>query len=137
MGHTVHYAIVVTAISSYLPAVLYKAEEIFGWLPDVSPTVANRYVSFFIYPDGYKEQDPESKVYEWKRRAFVEWLREQIGVDWVEVKYGDDIGDVRIVSDSMGIHRGERKTKVKKRKRNTAKERLKSIERQGEKCKLR
>lgn len=64
--------------------------------------------AFFIAPDGSKEGWDTSNEGDVAREAFVTWLMsdQRVGVwDWVEVQFGDDDGDTKIIRDSDNIVR--------------------------------
>lgn len=122
MGYMRHHAIVVTTYKSELAAEAHKqATALFQSEPGVrafngiSPadmitpvleSPVNGYCSFAILPDGSKEGWADSDVGDTARAEFVKWLESQRYVDgssplaWVEVQYGDDEGETRIVGHS-------------------------------------
>ncbi len=98
MGYINHHAIVVTS-SEYalISAAHADAEGRFG--PLTSPLLLspfNRYLSFFIAPDGSKEGWPESDAGDAKRTAFLDYLDTLAyedgsnSVQFVEIAYDDD-----------------------------------------------
>ena len=103
MGYMVHHTIVVTSYESSIESVHAKAVEIFG--NQVSNTVVskvNGFRSFFIAPDGSKYGWEDSNEGDENRDKFIEWIKSQseFYIDWVEVQYGDDEGDTKIIRDS-------------------------------------
>lgn len=75
-------------------------------ISDVSEQVVNGHRSFAIFPDGSKEGWDTSDAGDDAREEFVAWLRDQAYEDgssplsWVEVQYGDDEGDTRVLACS-------------------------------------
>lgn len=71
----------------------------------------NFYESFFVAPDGSKEFWEISEAGDRLRDEFVAWLNEQrfadgsSPFDWVEVQYGDDERETKIIrhSDEMEL----------------------------------
>lgn len=76
---------------------------------------ANGYGSFMIAPDGSKEGWPTSDDAEHARDAFIEWLDAQRFEDgsslfcWVEVQFGDDKGETKVLRDSDAYRRARLK----------------------------
>ena len=94
MGYMVHHAIIVT--SEYevkITTAHYHAETLFENVSDIIPGTANNSSSFLIPPDGSKEGWFASDDGDERRQKFVEYLRSQNGLSWVEVQFGDDEGD--------------------------------------------
>lgn len=112
MGHVRHHGILVTAWNEdHLKIAHQKATDIFKQLvSDIRESHINGYDSFAIFysfavvPDGSNEWWPDSNAGDANRAAFLAWLRKQESeeryYDWVEVQYGDDGGETRIISDS-------------------------------------
>ena len=118
MGYMVHDAIIVTCFDEKDAKYCRdKAVEIFdqGWTDPANKSVSlvgpimvskvNAYATFFIGPDGSKLGWSDSERGDECRKQYIEWLRslrevDKMYADWVEVQYGDDNGDTRIVSDS-------------------------------------
>ena len=108
MGDIRHRAMVVTSWDrERLTAAHTKAAEFLGHL--VSPVIestSNGYVSFFTAPDGSNLGWVESDFAETSRVAFMTWLDTQRYDDgsspfaWVEVQYGDEEQNTKIVCDS-------------------------------------
>lgn len=107
MGYQRHHAIVVTSWDEKLVGHAHAmASDIF---PAVSPLLeseVNGFTSFFVPPDGSNEGWSESDGADARRARFVAWLDTQrydddsTSISWVEVQYGDENGQTRIVSDS-------------------------------------
>lgn len=94
VGYMRRHAIVVTG-SAYrdsedITRAHNKATEVFPWVSPISPPQVNGERSFFVPPDGSKEGWPESLEGDMRRNAFVEWLKKERCVDWVEVSYAED-----------------------------------------------
>lgn len=111
MGYERHHAIAVTSFDhKALIAARECAVDLFSEtdcaITEITPKAVNGRRSFFIAPDGSKEGWPESDAGDLARRRFVHWLRAQAFKDgssflsWVEVQYGDDCLETKIVSDS-------------------------------------
>jgi hypothetical protein len=72
------------------------AISIFPYVSPLSPETMNGYQSFFIPPDGSKEDWDESEVGDDQRDKFIEQLKLMEYEDgsspicWVEVQFGDD-----------------------------------------------
>ena len=101
MGYIRHHAIVVTGWRSD------EVEEAHGEAVELgcacSPVVASRtngYVSFCVFPDGSKEGWDESEQGNDRRNGLILWMRERVDLDWVEVQYGDDERETKIVRHS-------------------------------------
>lgn len=120
MGYIRHRAIVVTGTyDGWAGRAHAKAEElarehgIGGYAerlvsPLLGPSV-NDTESFFVAPDGSKEGWEMSDEGDAFRDAFVDWLEGQRYEDgssplaWVEVQYGDDNQDTRVIRHSDEI----------------------------------
>lgn len=119
MGYMRHHAIVVTSWDvELLTAAHAKAVELGDRHPnslfetrlfavtEITPDGINGYRSFLVAPDGSKEGWEASEAGDAARAALIEWLNEQryedrsSSLDWVEVQYGDDDLQTRIVNDS-------------------------------------
>lgn len=124
MGYERQNAIIVTTrLEGEIQAAHDRATIIFGG-DMVSPVVKsreNRVESFFIAPDGSKEGWPESERGDRERAAFCDWLDSQAyeegssPYDWIEVQYGDDNKEVKIVRSNDDLvprrnHRQKRPT---------------------------
>lgn len=117
MGWMRHHAIVVSSWNAELLREAHdKAHEVFitepftGYAPsppsEIVKSGANSYTSFFVPPDGSKEGWDESERGDERRDRFVAWLRTKVHEDgstslrWVEVQYGDEEKETRVVRDS-------------------------------------
>src|SRR5262245_1582447 len=107
MGYIRHHAIVVTGSYDSWPATAHaEARRVFGPLDvsDLSVPLVNGYQTFCVWPDGSKEGWDESDAGNDKRGTFIGWLRAQAyedgssPLDWVEVQYGDDNLETKIIS---------------------------------------
>jgi hypothetical protein len=100
MGYIRHHAVIVTTFSKKTITEAHeKAKEIFGTL--VSELVLsnlNGNYSFFVAPDGSKEGWPDSDQGNANRAAFIGYVKPLSGIDYVELFYGDDEGEAKIVS---------------------------------------
>ncbi len=118
MGYMRHHTIVVTGIHYEwderlsIKAVHEKAKSIFKWVSPLSPGLMNGFISFFVPPDGSKEGWSESDEGNAEREKFIQYL-ESIAyedgsspVDWVEVQFGDDELETRVVRDNDARRRG-------------------------------
>jgi hypothetical protein len=113
MGYERHHAI---AVTSYDPELLTKAHEraTTYFSAQVTPIIkspVNSQYSFFIGPDGSKEGWKPSAEGDRCRKIFKDWLKAQTFDDgssalkWVEVQYGDDERQTKIVDDSDASYR--------------------------------
>ena len=103
MSYIRHHSILV---SSFDKSVLKEAHIIANktFIDHVSEVVeANGCMSFFIAPDGAKEDQKKSKTGDAARAEFVKWLQQKKhnGVlKWVELFFGEDHGAPVITQDS-------------------------------------
>ena len=96
-----HHAIVVTGSEDEIQEAHSTACSIFEHVSEISPLSINGHQSFFIPPDGSKEGWDNSEMGDINRSSFVDWLTKRGGaVKWVEVQYGDDDKETKIVCDS-------------------------------------
>jgi hypothetical protein len=107
MGYMRHHAIVVSSWNEESIARAHgEASSIFKWVSPVSPPMMNGHRSFFIPPDGSKENWPESEEGDRERARFVLWLDKQrckdgsTNLKWVEVQFADDEQETKILSHS-------------------------------------
>jgi len=115
LGYIRHHSILVTGfIESDTVKAHLKAIDIFGGLvSEINNMSTNHYYSFVVFPDGSKEGWEESEKGDANRAAFKAWLEQQRFEDhsspyaWVEVQYGDENGDTRIIADSDARKREE------------------------------
>lgn len=108
MGYECHHAIIVTG--SLCDADFERAHtmaiSIFPVVSGLYPSMTNFYWSFFIPPDGSKEGWVDSVEGDKKRDEFVKFLEKQ-ALTFVEVQYGDDAGDDRVVSGNGRVDGGD------------------------------
>lgn len=108
MGYMRHHAIVVTCCSARIEEAHDKAFRLCDSVSPIVSSVVNGYRSFLVATDGSKEGWDESAIGDAARAAFVSWLRSQAHsdgsnpFDWVEVQYGDDERETKIVASSDG-----------------------------------
>jgi hypothetical protein len=110
MGYMRHHTIIVTAFDEQrAQRALAEARDVFDGITEVSLLVesgVNVFFSFVVPPDGSSEGWSESDAGDLARDAFIGWLNGQAYEDgsspysWVEVQYGDDRGDTRVIGDS-------------------------------------
>jgi hypothetical protein len=99
MGYMRHHCIVVTGDNDKkLEEAHKKASEIFLAVTPIISSQINGYANFFVPPDGSKEWWADSDAGDIRRQSFVEYLREQHTLDWVELQYADEEGDNRIIN---------------------------------------
>ena len=109
MGYMRHHAIIVT--SERTPPIVnavVKAVEIFGpaLVTPLTVAVINNSRSFMVAPDGSKEGWPESDQGDSQRDRFIQYLRSTYhddgssSLDWVEVQFGDDDKESKVVRSS-------------------------------------
>jgi hypothetical protein len=119
MGHMRHHAIIVTSGEEDLLRVAHaKASELGMTVTPITARVMNRYRSFLVAPDGSKEGWEDSNAGDARRAELVGWLAKPrylhypsgllVELDWVEVQFGDDCWDTRVVHDSDEHRRGRR-----------------------------
>lgn len=112
MGSIKHHTIIVSTNFAKEILLLHKeAIRIFGKLVSpIVPSNRNDYQSFFVGPDGGKEEWQISEVGDEKRREFVELLNavsenEDGGyLTFVEVSFGDEDGGAEIVNTTNHAH---------------------------------
>ena len=107
MGYMRHHAIVVT---SYDEAILNRAhqfaETLFENVTPLTGKAVNGYRSFLVPPDGSKEGWDQSSQGDFNRDVFIDHLIGYRYADgsspicWVEVQYGDEEYDTRVIRDS-------------------------------------
>ena len=116
MGYDRHHALVVSGFGEQVESAHAEALRIFNRPRDdsapwdiVSPIIAspaNDVRTFFIAPDGSKEGWATSNEGDARRAEFVAYLKSQEYANgespfwWVEVQYGDDYLETKVVSDS-------------------------------------
>ena len=101
MGYIQHHAIIVTGnIEEHIKEAHEKAKSIFDYVSEISTPLVNGYVSFYIPPDGGKERMEASNIGDKRREEFVNYLKKQSFLEWVEVQYGDDCYMTMIINDS-------------------------------------
>lgn len=107
MGYIRHHAIVVTA--TYDNWIDRAREAALNLGMQVSPIVdsaLNNTRSLLIAPDGSKEGWAESDDGDIRREAYKDWLLScryddlSSPLDWVEVQYGDDERETKIIAHS-------------------------------------
>lgn len=127
MGYDRHHAIIVTSKDAeMLKAALDKADALGMTTTGIVPSPVNGWASFFVAPDGSKEGWDASDDGDAQRNNLVTWLDcqrwedDSTRMDWVEVQYGDDELDTRIVSDSDQRRRDRRARDEAARRANPA-----------------
>lgn len=93
MSYTKHHVIIVT---SFMKSHIYLAHAQANMI--MQPLVTNVYSSplnewytFFIRPDGSKENWKDSDDYNKKRKEFLRWMKKENNFcDYVEVMFGSD-----------------------------------------------
>lgn len=107
MGYMRHHAIVLTSWSTeHLNNAHNKATDLGMLVTPITKGAVNGYRSFLVAPDGSKEGWDESEDGDRRRTDLVEWLESQrtedggTYIDWVEVQFGDEGGDTRVIRDS-------------------------------------
>lgn len=106
MGYQRHHTIVVTTINLFIKEVHQKAKEIFGTeCSEIVSSGLNGVYSFFIAPDGSKENRQESENGDKRRSLFIEWINAQADeedgsncISFFEVFYGDEEGNCEIIN---------------------------------------
>lgn len=115
MGYMRHNAMIVTCYDPELlrrahdvAHRLFREEDVLGdRVAEVTPITGvsvNGYQSFMVAPDGSKEGWSKSDQGDQARAEFVAWLNAAVEedwyFDWVEVQYGDDDLETKIIHDS-------------------------------------
>ena len=109
MGYIRHHAIVVTGFDEKIGSAWHIASVLFAGIAPVTPVtdeVVNGYRSFAVLPDGSKEGWEASAEGDDARAEFIDWMRQQENKDgsspwsWVEMQYGDDEHDTKVVVHS-------------------------------------
>tara|TARA_Y100001963_G_C6559762_1_gene343754 strand:+ start:321 stop:671 length:351 start_codon:yes stop_codon:yes gene_type:complete len=101
MGYTKHHAIIVSGwYQDDVKQAHAKAIQIFNrafqnesksLISDIMPGIMNGYSSFFIAPDGSKEDWPTSDNGDIARKEFLDWiLMADKHLDYIEVIFGGD-----------------------------------------------
>lgn len=95
-----HHAIIVTSWheEKLLLAHGYADGLFEGNVSEITAPVKNGYASFFIPPDGSKEGWAESDLGDQRRALFIKYLKSRSVFEYVEVQYGDDDGDNKILN---------------------------------------
>lgn len=108
MGYIRHHAIVVTSFDEEeLEKARNKAVRLFNRpIGAIVKGTTNGYATFVIPPDGSKEGWNTSELNNKKREKYIEWLKYErfddgtSVLDWVELQYGDDGRQTKIINDS-------------------------------------
>ena len=102
MGYIRHHMIAVTGSDKHLTAAHETATRLFsdGGVSPIVESHMNGYISFFIAPDGSKEGWADSAVGDTRRDAFIAVIKDDVYLDWVEVQYGDDNNEAKIIRHS-------------------------------------
>jgi len=107
MGYLRNHAIVVTSGNpGALEAAHQRAISIFPCVTEITEAQSNGCQSFLIPPDGSKEGWMASDEGDYRRDEYVEWLcKQEFGdgsnwLDWVEVQYGDDYLESKVLRSS-------------------------------------
>jgi len=116
MGYMRHHAIVVTSFNdTEINKAHEKAKYYFGNLvSEIIESSINGYYSFFISPDGSKEDWDESEYGDKQRSLFKRWLISQLyddtssPYDWVEVQYGDGDHGVKVIDTDINYYKPEK-----------------------------
>jgi hypothetical protein len=105
MGYIKHHAIIVTSWGDYIKQAHEAAIDIFGeTVSGIVSSQMNATESFFIAPDGSKENWEESNIGNERRQKFIDWVESRNdkdggnAVSYCEVFYGDDFGDSQVVA---------------------------------------
>jgi hypothetical protein len=104
MGYMRHHAIIVTSFDADLVTQAHAKATGLGMLvTNITRDSVNGYQSFLAAPDGSKEGWDESDAGDARRAEFIDWLDsrryedDSTSIDWVEVQYGDDNGDNKVL----------------------------------------
>lgn len=114
MGYIKHHAIVITGcvdddLDKAQEYALELAEDVFGneyhstnIIGDIRPGICQGYKTFTIIPDGSKDGWETSNKADDFRDKFKDYLR-VTSLDWIEVCFGGDDGDTKIVESNIKI----------------------------------
>lgn len=116
MGYMRHHAIVVSSWDEKQLNIAHEcAKRFFGHtVSNIVTGFSNFESSFFIGPDGSKEGWDESDEGDIRRASYTDYLRSfeyednSTPVKWVEVQYGDDNYETKIIHDSDDSMRDQR-----------------------------
>lgn len=108
MSFMKHHAIIVTSVMDSMINEIHKeAKMIFDekLVSEIITSNVNGYKSFFVAPDGSKEEWPESAAGDTKRKLFTDAIEKRNHPDgsnsikFVEVYYGDQLtGNAEVVT---------------------------------------
>lgn len=109
MGYFRQHAIIVsgsTGDDAELNSARNMALSLGMTVTEIVESPVNFTATFLVAPDGSKEGWDASNKGDAARKALIAHIRdEKLILDWVEVQYGDDNGDTRIVDDSDASYR--------------------------------
>src|SRR6266567_6744829 len=114
MGYMRHHAILITTFDeAYADLAHKRASEIFptSLVSAIQEAVVNGFYSFAVFPDGSSEGWDDDIQGNANREEFKAWLETQryedrgSRYDWVEVQYGDDNWQTKIIADSDALLR--------------------------------
>ena len=103
-----HHTIVVCSWNEQLlSSIHFEAVTIFNeQASNIVKSKMNGYYSFFVAPDGSKEGWEDSDEGNKKRDEFIKYLKTHkyedgsSSISWVEIQFGDDEGETKILRDS-------------------------------------
>lgn len=112
MGYMRHNAIIVSgSYDDWIERAHIKATDLGMHVTPIVESDLNDIQTFLVIPDGSKEGWAESDDGDKRRSEFRRWLDKQRYEDgssplaWVEVQYGDDEGETKVVAHSDKLFR--------------------------------
>jgi len=124
MGYIRHHAIIVTDYVGFSKdtSALYTAHEKAVYLfkihdqqspnfglslvSEIIHSAINRYATFIVAPDGSKECWEEDEHFNKARSEFIAWLKTQEALNYVEIEFGGDGDEAKIITDSYDTEHG-------------------------------
>lgn len=97
MSDYIHTAIIVSGLNfdARIDLARMHAESLGLRVTEAAPG-RNSYDSFMVVPSGAGDRHPSAEEHEIRIAAFVVYLRERVGLDWVEVTFGREHGPAKI-----------------------------------------
>ncbi len=106
-----HHAIVITASQPDMLFACYAEAQGLGCqISNIVASCDGHYMSFLVAPDGSSERDEQSHEEDTHRDRLIRWMDQRrysdgsCPFDWVEVQYGDDHRQTRVVRHSDEEH---------------------------------
>jgi hypothetical protein len=103
LGDFCHHSIIVCGQEQSIYNAHAKAKYIFDDLVSNVIESSNGYYSFFIAPDGSKEGWPRSNDLNLARNEFIEYLKKDGLIDWVEVQFANELGEDKMLRSCNNV----------------------------------